>query len=744
VPWSADIPMASLSSSAAAGLLWLLLPLALVAAPWVAVRAYRDTQPRVQGPVRLMLMGLRVLVLWALLALLAEPVLFRSRTVHMNPSVLLLVDDSASMSVASVGGQTRFERALEQRGQAAQLLREFNGDTPVWFGEGSRRLARSGGPGSAATGSATGEGTDLRALLVSATQRHLEDELAAILLFSDGMATEDGLKVSLTGLNVPVWAVAAPDSAGPTDLGLRRVRYPSRVSRGDQLALEGEVQARAPAAGSTVLRLRQGGVVIDSLSVDWMAGTSRHDFRFVVRTDSVGYARYALEIAAAADEKVLRNNEQQIGVRVEKDRLRVLQLASTPDWDTHFLRHAVSADRRIQWDVVYRTPAGLRVAGTDSLLAWPLAADELDAIDLFVTGGSGGLSMVGGQRSGVLAAVREGAGLWIQLASATTSPVWPRSIREIAPIVPGTGARWVYAESRVSLPAQARSHPVWAISSSAVDIDESLSRIPPLQARVAPVLLASDADLLLRASSARVNTPVLAVRREGRGRVAVFNGAPLWSWSFWRLYDEGNQAVFGEMVSNLVTWMAEGGDRQRLRLTVPRPVVSRGELSTLRALALDARLRPDTRHDVWLEWARADGSGEVVGRLRMDPDAATPGGRIADLGALPAGEYQLRCRLEDEAGSLETDWQPLTVDPFSVEFRDPRVDRPRLAALARATGGALIDDDDFEAWAQGLNLSRREVVLTGRVDLGAGFWLLVPLLVLLSLEWALRKRVGLI
>ena len=738
------LPIASLGFSTADWQLWLLLALALIAAPAVAVRAYRGTEPPVHGRTRAFLIGLRILALWTVLALLAEPVLFRSRTVQIRPSVLFLVDNSASMAVASADGTTRFEEALRSRAAAAEVLAELNGSTPEWFGEGSRRLEHSSRSATVASAEPVGEGTDLRALLVSATQRHLEDELAAILLFSDGQITVHDARVSLAGLNVPVWAVAAGDSAGPSDLGLSRVRYPSRVSRGDELAINGEVLARAPEPGRTFLRLRRGQVVLDSLAISWEAGTSRHPFEFLVAVDSVGYARYELDLVAAEDENVLRNNQMQIGVRVEKAQLRVLHLQSRPDWNAHFLRNAAHGDRRIRWDTLYRTPEGLRLAGTDSVVTWPLSSAALGEIDLFVAGSRDDLALFGAADSGVPSAVRDGAGLWIVCGDAGEVPVWPASIRALAPLVPGRRARWVFAEARVDLPAEARSHPVWALAPGTADLDDSLDRLPPLQARLAPLGLAADADVLLRSRSGSVDSPVLAVRREGQGRVAVWSGAPFWSWSFWRLGDDGNQEFFRAMVGNLVTWMAEGGDRQRLRLQVPRPVVARGELFALRALALDRQLRPDTGQDVWLEWAAAEGDSNVVGRVRMGPDPGTPGGRLADLPALGAGEYRLRATLEEDSGSLSSPWQRLTVDPFSVEYQDPRVDRLQLASLASATGGQLIGPADFDGWARSLDLSRREAVLTGRIDLGSRFWLLIPLLLFLSVEWAVRKRAGLI
>jgi hypothetical protein len=370
--------------------------------------------------------------------------------------------------------------------------------------------------------------------------------------------------------------------------------------------------------------------------------------------------------------------------------------------------------------------------------------EALAAIDLFVAGQSEDLSLLGAADAGVLDAVRGGAGLWIVAADPSGQSVWPSSIRSLAPLVPGRRARWMPTEVRVEVPAEARNHPVWSLPADLGDASAWIGRVPPLQARIAPMDLAADADILLRTRGGAGPSPVLAARRVGQGRVVVWNGAPFWSWSFWQLGDEGTQPFYDALVGNLVTWLAEGGDRQRLRLQVPRPVMARGEVVELRALALDPQMRPDAQQDVWLEWSHAGTDSTVAGRVRMRPDPQHPGERLAELPSLPAGEYRLRATLEENSASLHTAWEPLTVDAFSVEFRDPRVDRLRLASLSRATGGDLIEEEDFAPWVSSLDLSVRERVLTGRVDLGSRLWLLLPLLAFLSAEWAVRKRVGLI
>jgi hypothetical protein len=267
---------------------------------------------------------------------------------------------------------------------------------------------------------------------------------------------------------------------------------------------------------------------------------------------------------------------------------------------------------------------------------------------------------------------------------------------------------------------------------------------------VSQASLASDADVILEAEGTRGRHPLLSVRAQGNGRVAFWGGSPLWSWSFWRLgASDENEAVFDSIVGNLLYFLAEGGDRTRLRLHLPQAVLAQGQDALLRATALDQRLQPDNRSDVWLEWTSgelspADSTAEPSGRARMDLDPSAPGGRLLALPPLPPGDYSVRVALEEDQTRMTAPWQPLVVDPYSVEFQQPRVDSSGLQRIAQATGGAVLDPSELSDWPARLALEPRQAILSGRIDLWDSLVVVLSLLGLLALEWILRKRWGLV
>jgi hypothetical protein len=733
------------------GIVGALVFLALVlAALEFARRSYRNTEPALEAGPRRLLTTLRALALLLIVIMLAEPVLHRSHEVVTPPGVVVLVDDSASMSIRGGDGTSRAEAADTLAEDLVQRFSERREEPRIWLERGARRVESSAerGRDPLSDASADGEGTDLAGLVLSSAQRHLEDNLEAVLLISDGRTTTDR-GPGLAGLDVPVWAIAVGDSAGPLDLRLDRVRYPTYVHQGDRVRIDAEVVADGSRPGSAVVRLERGGAVVDTVDVSWPRDGGRVPVHFEVEADSLGLRHYAVEIEAGSGETVQRNNRVQVGFEVGKDRLRVLYLERSPSWNAHFLARYAARDRRLEWIGVHAAVDGLRIAGTDSTLTWPMSEEQLLDVDLFVAGSLDDASFLVSDASGVATAVRSGAGLLVLAGDGARIRRPGPQVESLLALRPEPRSRWMQGNLRAEITAAGRIHPVLSVEPELGDLSTWLRTVPPLRAALLPVQVAPDADVLLRGVGERFSTPLLAVREEGEGRVATINGAPLWSWSFWRLGDDESEPLYRAWIGNLVAFLAEGGDRERLRLQLPGPVVAQGDDVELRALALDSRLRPDESSDVWLEWAAGDADSldarsEVLGRARMRDDPRTPGGRRLAVPALPPGSYGVRVALEDADGTLVSDWQSLTVDPYSVEFRDPDVDAASLASLARRTGGELLRADGARGWAAELPLERRESVLAGRLDLWASPWLLVPLLALLGLEWGLRKRWGLI
>jgi len=411
----------------------------------------------------------------------------------------------------------------------------------------------------------------------------------------------------------------------------------------------------------------------------------------------------------------------------------------------------LNADPRFEVQAVYRRELGWSVAGSDSAWTPPRTLEDVAGVDAWIVASLEDLTELSNSAPGLTESVENGAGLFVLFGDARrrSLPALTGKALALLPVEIQAGARWVQSRYRVRPTASGRRHPALAFPSELGGAAELLESMPPLWEAVPQLRVRTDAEELLRVQAEELSAPLLTLGPKGRGMVASWSAAPLWTWSFWRLGDTEGQAVFDALIGNLIYFLAEGGDRNRLQLVLPRPVVSQGEDAPLRAVTLDPRMQPDAASDLWLEWradegAAPDSLAEAGARARMDLDPGTPGGRRLALPALPAGRYHFRVALEEEDVRLVSPWQELGVDPYSVEFREPGVDRAALARIARSTGGTTINADELDAWVSSLDLQTEERVSVHRLSLWASLKLFLPLLGLLSLEWLLRRRWGLV
>ena len=232
--------------------------------------------------------------------------------------------------------------------------------------------------------------------------------------------------------------------------------------------------------------------------------------------------------------------------------------------------------------------------------------------------------------------------------------------------------------------------------------------------------------------------PVVVAERRGRRR-AVLVGASAW-WR-WQLVPEALAPltpVFPALVSRWVAFAASDAAPD-VQIQSTETAFGDGEPVTF-----DAQVVGDEGAGVEDATVEVEVTGAARRTLTMRPIGA---GRYAlDAGALPPGTYRYTGRAARGGAILGTDGGTFDVGSTPAEAADPTADVALLTALAEATGGAVVPVDSLDAlrrrfetspaFAPALVAGEAETTLFDR-------WpFFVVLLVLLTAEWALRKRAG--
>ncbi len=422
-----------------------------------------------------------------------------------------------------------------------------------------------------------------------------------------------------------------------------------------------------------------------------------------------------------------------VRVEVIRPQIRILHLAGHPSWDLRFLREYLKNRARIELVSFYvlasqdnfqpLPPEDLalipfptdelflqELPGFDLLIVqdFPLGSyfllkdEHLAAIRDFVAGG-GGLLFIGGPTAFASGSLAGTVLEKLLPASLAPAPLPEEEPRAPSPVVLN--------------PAQAR-HPVLRFEE--LDLPPEF---PPLATvnRLGPQSEGS-ATLLQQ----RDGTPVLSAGRWDKGRVALLATDSLWTWAF-AAPDQGNlPQIYARLMDNLVAWLSGEPGYEESWLEA-HPSAQEGQETPLRICSQQA-------------------SPGATAELHFRPLAAGEGSResrklefhggCADLTlpARPIGAW----RLELQDGSPEGLERHLAVHR-RPEGREARLGRllsqalpqpqlpPRLPTLQEAP----------------LLPPVAELQVRESQSLWDNPWLLGLLMMLLGLDWVLRRRAGL-
>lgn len=654
--------------------------------------------------------------------------------------MIALVDRSASMALPDGGwgdpaGESRFETSQRLAGDLERTVGEGGGTyRRIYF---SSKLLSAGNAGDPAV--PEGQGTDIIESLQDAHRRYEGEHVTAIFLFSDGIETEERLtRKPVPG--IPVFAVGVGDTAPPEDVRIKEVDYNSVVRVPSRSSIKATLNYTGRREKHVSLRLTEGGNTI--FKSDTLLSPAVNE---IVREIPVSYREpgrreFTLSVDVDGEDIEKENNTRDIVVEAEKAKTSVLIVDLQPEWELHFLTDFLRRDLTFDFKV-FALPDKQRsdignikdpgefvssLADCEAVVLASLAADFLTndvagALKRFVKERGGGLLVMPGNAS-----LFEQPNAWTRL-------------EEILPVSGRPPFRWNLQYTGVTPGAQAGANPITAHLLPILGQTEWQER-SPLLGYYGALTPKGIGEVLLTVEGRSV--PAITYNTTGKGRVAVVSAGPLWRWRF--LSD--NNAVYDEIVSRLLEVLSRGEETDRFIVSAKKIVFDAGESPMFFAELFNEKLQPVTGVPVRLEIARMDENGaETPLDLISMRRESTQNTRFKTiLSPLPPGRYLIRGQADLPDRSIDSNPLEIRISKTSVEYQHVKQDRAFLTNIARRSGGAYAGSEGFTGLVGHLDLEPRVVPSVSEVTVRTRFWLFAIIIVLLSAEWVLRKRAGMI
>jgi len=711
-----------------------LLVLSIIIVVGFTIWTYRRTIPPVSPLLRGVLVFLRAFALILICFLFFAPVLHLTFHEIRQAAVGLLIDTSSSMQI-SEGEKTRGDIARELlRSGAVETLRHRFRLLPYLFAENAQFVE----PLNIDSLVFDGTATDIAQALQMIQEARSDAYIGGILLFSDGAynSGEDPLSVG-EHLGCPVYAVAIGETKPKPDVLISRLLTHEITYVENRVPVEVSLKGPEFAGRRVSVRLSKGQKVVDRSVVTVPSDGLETSVRLHYTAEQPGFQKMTVDVDRLEGEITFANNLREFYVRVLKSKLNVLLVADAPSPDLAFIKRLLLADESIFLMTRTQRQGAVFYEG-----AFP-SPSEWSSIDMVILLG--------------LPSQTTDPAIWDRLMAVlqtqkkpflivTTKRTDLQKIQSIDDLLPFHRLQKTMETSIIPrLTTEGRVHPVMRIDER-WEVNASLwNRLPPLfsnwiSAKAKPgcqelALGISQGGAL---SAQKTEMPFIFARHVGDEKSVAVLGYGLYRWDLLMWGTGGTHDVIKGFLSNTVRWLVTREEENPVRLSTNKTVYRSGEEVFLTAQVYDEMYRPVTSAQVTARILAPSGSST----LRFTD--AGEGRYVTTARLYESGAYQIEAEAVVQDRSVGRDSVALSVSSFNPEFLDTKANPRLLDHIATLTSGRFGPPDSLGSIVDSMRFPEQTVHTSREIELAHLPGMLILIVILLCLEWFIRKRRGMV
>lgn len=694
----------------------------------------------------------RGLVLLIVGLLLLNPVRVEStQKAEGDTPIFVMVDTSHSMSIPDERGKPRIEavrKALFDPQVAAALA---NGHRPKYFEFAKAPIAKDADT-LAKPAPAQGGQTYIGESIANVVSAAGAAKSGAILLVSDGRDTGDISAAEVARQaktrGFPVFTVCVGKETKTRDLSVMMNRPQVFTSPKQETVLGADLIATGLENVSTSVRLLREGKQVAEKTVTLLPG-GHTEVSFTTKEADKGTYRYSVEVSPTGGELTVANNRATSLLTVGNATTQVLVLEGKPTWEAKFLIQALRSDPSLSVDAIYQLTnersfaiQGVTEEGKDSegqgQVKLPKTHAEFAKYDVVIVGK--GFEQFFTDQTGkeLQQYVAEGGGHLIFLRGE------PSESNALASLQPVTWDKDEVHDFRMKVTSEGAANPAFGFGGAA-DAGTVIQKLPTMISATRVAQEKALTVVLARASG--VNAPkepnkemaVVAYQRFGDGVVLSLIGQGLWRWALLPPDLADYSSCYNDFWTQLIRWMVNQSDflpGQNLSLRTDHFAFSPGETVNLMAYVRGSNNGP-------LPPVTISGPGGAKESVSLSRAKGKQADFIGTFKPKAPGDYVATINQPGSRGGQVT--APFSVYERQQEDMNTSSDPALMERIAAAGGGKTLSLErikdlprllkDSEAWFQ---KKPEPQSLWDRWEI------LAVILGLLSAEWFIRRRLGLV
>jgi hypothetical protein len=270
---------------------------------------------------------------------------------------------------------------------------------------------------------------------------------------------------------------------------------------------------------------------------------------------------------------------------------------------------------------------------------------------------------------------------------------------------------------------------------------QKTDRYPPLQVPFGDIESNNVGQVLLYQRIKNVGTsyPLLTLGENNGVRSALFIGDGLWKWRLANFQMYENHEVFDGLMGKITQYLSVKRDNRRFRVTTGKPVYDENEQVSFVGELYNASYELINTPEVNLALKNAEGKEYKFLFNRVGKSYQL------NAGVLPTGSYSYEATTSYNGKEWKSNGQ-FTVQPLQFEYINITADHNILKAISTESEGQFFGQKELNELYTTIKKSAalKPVLVTEKSSqtLLSMPLLLLILLVALSLEWAIRRYIG--
>ncbi len=714
---------------------WLFILLMLISIGF-AIYNYRQTVPPISDRKKMILIALRSIGMGLLLFLLFEPLISMISGKEEQPILAVLLDNSQSAAMTDASGDRTQEymKAIDEsdflslsEDQLDVNLFDVNVQGITEFGKGNLNFK--------------GQMTDISHGLKEIMRKTEEKNIQAILLISDGAVNTGINPVYLADiLGKPIFTIGIGDTTEPRDLSIQSILTNDIVYVDNPVPVNVNIKTSGFDEGDIKVELFDNEQKISEQSFNIHPEKKEFTAIFEFTPKTEGVRKLIAKVNSLPKEITLKNNTKTDYIEVLKNKRKIAIFASTPGPDVSFVLNALLDEKGTE------VKSFVQKNNFEYYEGNPTDKDFKET-EVFILIGFPGNNTPTTVLQNINSEVDKGKSLFF-IASKDINYNNLRVLEDELPFVT-TSTKPMEFLVIPDVNPNAVSSPLLRITGNTEDL-QYWNQLPPIFRTETFVRVKPESEVIatIKINNVPLKEPLILSRSVGNKKSVAFLAYGLYRWKLLGYasdYAKGKTNepdLFTTFIQNTAKWLSVDIDNKFVNIKTTKKFYSSSEKVEFIGQIYDKSFNPVENATVSVI---IKGSGE---NKEIILNSIGNGRYTGEFEGLAEGGYFFSGDAIVNGLKLGSDNGRFSVGELGLEYRNMTMNAPLLRTLSERTGGKFYLPGNANKFLDDLKKAKsfRSHSITQKSELTLWNlpWLIAIALLMLSVEWFIRKRSGML